>query len=406
MLFLDKCLVKQGLKREVSISQHVSWRGKTMIRKSDVQWWILEAKKHPESAPTIIEELAKRLAELDAENERLRNEIIHLQRRSPAAAPSAEVQTLQRKVETLQSLLDGEKSLETSVVLFSERLQSARLPLSQARQMARAGQPVLDKRASLSLRCLLLARPQDELLLLTSQGRGLKAQISEVPILEEEGTWPSTEGQGLATGERLTAATAVGEPPRFWTVATRRGYVQRFVRVAFDRRLAQGDRLVKSPLRNDQPVAVIHGDRGDLLLVTRWGKSVRLSHRAIEAQGSIALDLEPDDEVIAALSLPADAEILIVTASGYAIRRDTAHIAARSRPGGAGRTLIQAHDVLAAFPYSPEARLLYLTYSGKPVFVSTTDVTPQDRAGKGTHMRDMSRDPAVAVALVLEDSPV
>ena len=34
-----------------------------MIRKSDIQWWVLEAKKHPESAPTIIEELAKRLTE-------------------------------------------------------------------------------------------------------------------------------------------------------------------------------------------------------------------------------------------------------------------------------------------------------------------------------------------------------
>lgn len=44
-----------------------------MIRKGDVQWWVLEAKKHPQSVPTIIEELAKRLAELDAENERLRD---------------------------------------------------------------------------------------------------------------------------------------------------------------------------------------------------------------------------------------------------------------------------------------------------------------------------------------------
>jgi DNA gyrase/topoisomerase IV subunit A len=209
----------------------------------------------------------------------------------------------------------------------------------------------------------------------------------------------------VATGELLTAATAVADPPRFWTVATRRGYVQRFVRVAFDRRLTQGDQLVKSPLRNDEPVAVINGDRGDLLLVTRWGQGVRFSHRAIEGQGSVALNLEPDDQVVAALSLPAEAEILIVTASGYAMRRHTTRIATKSRPGGAGRTLIQAHDVLAVFFFSPKARLLYLTYSGKPIFVSTAEVALQDRAGKGTQMRDMSRDPAVAVALVLEDSP-
>ena len=390
-----------------------------MIRKSDVQWWVLEAKKHTESAPAIIEELAKRLVELDAENERLRDEIIRLQRRAPAATSDAEVKALQRKVETLQSLLDGEKPVEASVVFLSERLQSARVPLSQARQMARQGRPALGKRALLGLRCLLLARPHDELLLLTSQGRGLKAQLSGVPTLSEGGNWPfdpsaelraglaqdkpTAEGQDLTAGERLTTAVAVGQPPRFWTVATRRGYVQRFVRVAFDRQLTQGHRPVRSPLRNDAPVAIVNGDRGDLLLVTRWGKGVRFAHRAIESQGSIALNLEPDDEVVAALALPADAETLIVAASGYAVRRDTARFAARARPGGAGRTLIQAHDVLAAFLYSPEAQLLYLTYSGKLVFVSTVDVPLQERAGKGTPLRDLSHDPAVAVEIVAKD---
>jgi DNA gyrase/topoisomerase IV subunit A len=392
-----------------------------MIRKSDVQWWVLEAKKHPESAPAIIKELAKRLVELDTENEHLREKIIRLQRRAPAAVPSDEVKALQRRVESLQSLLDSEESVEAYVVFLSDRLQSARVPLSQAREMARQGRPVLDKRALLGLRCLLLARPHDELLLLTSQGRGLKVQFSDICLLTGGGGWPSTstwlstsdrdqdrpttEGQGLASGERLTAAVAVAEPPRFWTVATRRGYVQRFVRVAFDRGLSQGDRLVKSPLRNDEPVAVVNGDRGDLLLVTRWGKGVRFSHRAIEGQGSVALNLDPDDEVVAALSLPSDAEILIVTASGYVTRRHTSQFAARSRPGGAGRTLIQAHDVLGAFPYSAQARLLYLTYSGKLAFVSTVDVPLQERAGKGTLLRDMSLDPTVAVAYVAEDLP-
>ena len=373
-----------------------------MIRKSDVQWWVLEAKKHPESAPAIIEELARRLTELDAENERLRDEIVRLQRRTPAAAPSADVKALQRKVETLQNLLDGEKPTETCVVFLSDRLQSAQLPLSRAGQMAREGRPALDKRALLGLRCLLLARPHDELLLLTSQGRGLKAQLSDIPTLSEGDGWPTAEGEGLAAGERLTAAVAVGEPPRFWTVATRRGYVQRLVRVAFDRQLAQGDQLVKSPLRNDTPVAMVNGDRGDLLLVTRWGKGLRFSQRAIEGQGSLALDLDPDDEVVAALALPADDEILIVTATGYAARRDTARFEARSRPGGAGRSLIQAHDVLAAFPYSSRARLLYLTYSAKLALVSAADLSLQERASKGTLLRDLSRDPGVAALLVAE----
>lgn len=379
-----------------------------MIRKDDVKWWVLEVKKHPESVPTIVEELAKRLTELDAENERLRDEIVRLQHRAPAAAASAEVSALRREVARLQTRLKSEASAEPSVVFLSDRLQSARILLSQAQRLARDDRPVLGRQAMLGMRSVLLAHPQDELLLFTSQGRGLKLLPSDVPSLAEGDNWPITDDQGLAADERLTAAVAVAQPPRFWTVVTRRGYVRQFLRIELDRRLAlrlgsgqaQSDQLVESPFRNDAPVVVVNGDQGDLLVLTRWGKGVRFSHRAIEGQGSVALKLEPDDEVIAALSLPSDTVILIVTASGYAARRDTSQFEARVRPGGTGKTLIQAFDVLGAFPCDPQAQLLYLTYSGKLVLVPTADVPLHQRSNKGTRVRVFDRDPAVAVTFV------
>jgi len=374
-----------------------------MIRKGDVQWWVLEAKKHPQSAPTIIEELAKRLAELDAENERLRDEVIRLQRFAPAAADSAEVSALRRQVATLQSLLDSEASTEPAVVFFSDQLESARIPLSEVQRLVHEKRRVLASRALLGRRCLLLlAHPRDELLLLTSQGRGLKLLPSDVPALVEGGNWSTTEGQALAADERLTAAVAVAEPPRFWTVVTRRGYVRQFIRIGFDRRLTQGDQLVESPFHNDEPVAIVSGDRGDLLLLTRWGKGVRFPQRAIAAQGSVALELDPDDEIAAALSLPSDTQILIVTAAGFAARRDMARFGARSRPGGAGKTLIQAYDVLGVLPCKPQARLLYLTYSGQLALISVADIPLHERSSKGTRIHIFDRDPAVAVALVPE----
>lgn len=374
-----------------------------MIRKSDVQWWLLEAKNHPESAPAIIEKLTERLEELDAENERLRDEIIRLQtqgfRPSTETTPARdEVKALKRRVETLESLLDGQESTEAWLVLVSEKGHAARLPLPQAQQMARQGRPALEKRALLNLRRLLLARPHEEMLLLTDQGRGYKVPLHKLPMLKDA-SWPEAGVQRLTADERLTVATAVGESPRFWTVVTRRGYAQRFVRVAFERRMSQEEPLIASPLHNDAPVAIVNGDWGDLLLVTRWGRGMRFSHRAIEGQGVVALEMERDDEVVAALSLPAETEVLIVTAGGYAIRRDSARISAKTRPGGAGRTLIQAHDVLAAFPYDPDAQLLALTYSGKLTFISVADLPLQERASKGTILRDMSFDPALAVVL-------
>ena len=373
-----------------------------MIRKGDVKWWVLEAKKHPESAPVIIEALARRLTELDVENERLRNEIIQLQHRTPATTNSDEINTLRSKLATLQSILDGETSTEPAVMFLSGHLRSARMPLSQAQQLIREEQPAMNRQAMLMLRHLLLARPQDELLLLTSQGRGFKLSPSDVPFLTEEGDWPASDLE-LAEGEQLTASVAIAQPPRFWTIVTRRGHVRQILRIDLDQRIAKGEQLIESPFRNDRPVAVVDGDRGDLLVVSRWGKGVRFSQRAIESQGSTALELEPDDEIVAALSLPSDTRLLIVTASGFAARRDTGQIKARSKPGGAGKPLIQAFDVLGVFPDEPQAHLLYATYSGKLALAPTADIPLYQRSDKGTRVRIFDRDPAVAVTLVVPD---
>ncbi|MBL7200319.1 MAG: hypothetical protein ISS56_09235 [Anaerolineae bacterium] len=371
-----------------------------MIRKRDVQWWVLEAEKHPDSAPMIVEELAKRLIELDEQNEQLRNELLRLRRGVPAATDSARVSALQQKVESLRDLLETRSSSEASVVLLSDRLGLAEMSLSRAQGLAHSGDPVLDSRAMLELRCLLVAQPHDELLLLTNKGRGLKHLVADISPLGEGRSWPAPAAPALEPDERVTAAVPFTDAPRFWTIATRQGYVQRLVRVTADRGITQGDPLLKSPFHSDEPVAILDGGRGDILLITRWGKSVRFSQRAIETQGSVALDIEPGDEVASALALPEDIEVLVATASGCVSRRHTEPFSARSRPGGSGKAFIQAQDVLAICPHVPQSQLLFLTYGGVLTFVPVADIPLQDRTNRGTQVCDLRRDPAVSVTLV------
>ena len=251
-----------------------------MIRRSDVQWWLLEAKKDPESALAIIEALAGRLAELDAENERLRDELIQVQRAAPPPVDSAEVGALQSKVDTLHAILQGQASTETAVVLVSEGGELARMPISQVRLRLRQDRPALSRSAVLSACALLVARPQDDVLVLTSQGRFRKVSLHTIPYLVDDDSWPVAEGESVAPGERATAAIAVAKPPRFWTVVTRRGYVRQLLRLHIDKQLGQDEVIVNSSLHNDAPVAIVDGDRGDLLLITRWGRSSRRTSAA------------------------------------------------------------------------------------------------------------------------------
>jgi DNA gyrase/topoisomerase IV subunit A len=375
-----------------------------MIRKGDVQWWVLEAQKYPESASIAIEFLAERLAELDRENEDLRNEIIRLQQRAPVQTSSSEVLALRRQVEKLQYLLKSQAATEPTIVLLSDQLRSARISISETQKLVHTAEPPLDSRGMLELGCLLAARPHDELLIFTNKGRGFKQLVPDLPPLVESGHWPNDRDPALTAHEQLAVAIAVSEAPRFWTIATRKGYVQRFVRAALEREMSRGDPLLRSLLERDEAAAIVNGDRGDIVLITRWGQANRFSQRVIDVQGSIALDLEEGDEVAAALMLAEDSEILLATAGGYIARRSTAQLPARAKPGGTtGKRLIQAQDVLAVYPYSPDDHLLYLTYSGKLALVPTADIPLLDRLGKGTRVHDLRRDPAAAVTLIPRD---
>lgn len=370
-----------------------------MIRNSDVQWWILEASKDPESAPAVIEELAKRLAELDAENERLRGEVLRLQSR-PAAAASGQVSALQRKVEKLESALQDQAPTEAALLLVSDDLGLTRIPLSRAWLCLRENRPALPRSAASGVRHLLCARPQENLLLLTSRGRAIRMLLHEVPTLVEGSDWPAAEESPLLEGERVTAAVAAARPPRFWSVVTRRGYVRQRLQALVEQQLGRDEPVFESPLRNDEPAAIVDGDRGDLLIVTRWGQVNRFPQLAISGQGCVALQLEQDDQVVAALPLPSDREVMVVTAAGRVMRRDTSRFAARSQPGGRGKALIQAFDVLGAFPYAAQGKLVFLTYSGRFRAAEAAEIPLQARLGEGARALDLSHDPAVAAAFV------
>ena len=371
-----------------------------MIRKSDIQWWLLEARKDPAAAPGIIEALASRLAELDTENERLRDELIRLRRGTAPPPDSAQVGELQRKVDSLQAILKGQASTETAVILISDAMQVVRMPLSQVRLRLRGQEPALTRSAVLSVCTVLLARPQDDLLLLSSQGRLRGLSLHKVPFQVEENRWPTLDASTHPAGEQAAAAVAVAKPPRFWTVVTRRGYVRQLLRVHVDKQVGEDDVVVKSPFHHDAPVAIVDGDRGDLFLITRWGKAIRFPQRAIGVKGVVAMEVDPDDEIVAALPIASDGEILILTAAGYAMRRDTTRFRAQSKVGGPGKAFIQAFDVLGAFHYAERGKLLYLTYSGHFVAVKTAGIATLERASRGSLVHDLSKDPAVAVTFV------
>jgi DNA gyrase/topoisomerase IV subunit A len=258
----------------------------------------------------------------------------------------------------------------------------------------------MDADALVDLRSLLLARSVDDVLLLTSQGRARLLSVPAIPLVSDNVVWRPDEREDQGTDEWLAAATTTASAPRFWTIVTRRGYCCQYIRIALEQAVAREDQILNSPLDRDAASVVVSGDTDDLLVVSRWGAGLRFPQRAIASSGSLAMELEPDDEIAAALPIESELEILIVTASGYAVRRDSSSLKMMTRPGGTGKPLIRAFDVLGLFPYVRDAQLLFLTQSGRLVRAPVTDLPLTARYGKGQVVCDLSRDPAVGVVCI------
>ena len=58
--------------------------------------------------------------------------------------------------------------------------------------------------------------------------------------------------------------------------------------------------------------------------------------------------------------------------------------------------------MLGAFCCTTKDKLLYLTYSGKAIFASVSEIPLYTRSSKGARVYAFDRDPAVAVVLVPE----
>jgi len=178
-------------------------------------------------------------------------------------------------------------------------------------------------------------------------------------------------------------------------------------------RQARGTALVNllSLAGNDRVTAIVpvrdpHGD-ACLFMVTRRGivKRTRLEEFAnVRRDGIIALNLDPEDELVAVRLTRGNDEILLVTAGGLAIRFPEAEVRVMGRMarGVRGINLRAGDRVVGADVVKPGADLLVVTANGYGKRTPLDAFRVQSRGGKGIIAARVTdkNGPVVAQAVV------
>ena len=351
------------------------------IRQQDVQWWLREIKLHPEVAPTIIRSLAERLEELDHQNEELRAALIKLRRSLSGRVGRSATQPLRqqatgprypRNLSPIDQRSQPGRALARGVspspefIMLSRSGMGFRAPLdslersAQERALTRVT-PVLARAPH-----LIATHSADELILLTQKGKGLFVPVRDVPLCMDASQilLQSIPAIRLDSADAIAAVLSFDHlrSSRWITLVTRRGFVRQTILAAMERQATRGDDLVASPLADDEPLLMLGSDTGDdVLLFTRQGKWNRFPGSAIPGRGAEGIELREDDAAVGAASLNADRELLVLTTDGFAFRRSSQALKARTRPGGTGKAMLRRGGVLSVTPSKPTREVVWFS---------------------------------------------
>src|SRR5579875_317553 len=255
---------------------------------------------------------------------------------------------------------------EEVVVTLTEKGYIKRLPSSTYRAQRRGGRGVtgMATRDDDTVRHLVVAHTHDSLLFFTDRGRVFQLRVHELPEVSR-----TAKGEhiinliSIEQSERVTAVVYVpkGVNRDFMIVATRKGEVKKTAMEEFE---------------------------------------------VVRRSGLIAMNLEPDDELIGARLAHADDDVLLVTAYGQAIRFSVEELRSASRTSGGvrGIRLAEGDTVVSLSIASPGSELLVVTVFGEVKRTPIDEYPRHSRGGSGVlTARVTDKTGKVAAARVITD---
>ena len=251
------------------------------------------------------------------------------------------------------------------------------------------------------------------LLFFSNLGRVYRLRAYEVPLQERTARGTAIVNLlPLAPGEHIQALIDTREFPseRYLFFVTRQGQVKKTAFSEYDS--SRRDGLIALNLREgDELVAVIvTNGQDDIFMVSRGGMTIRFAETDVRAMGRSAagvrgMTLRRGDEVVAADIARDETSILMVTSAGYGKRTQLHHFHPQGR-GGMGvkgiRLPAKRGQVVAALTVGLEDEILAISSSGVVVRLAVRDISSQGRDATGVRVVGVDTGQEVAsVALVL-----
>ncbi|MFG0331340.1 MAG: DNA gyrase subunit A [Phycisphaerales bacterium] len=316
---------------------------------------------------------------------------------------------------------------ETMVVTISHEGYIKRVPLDTYRAQGRGGRGIRggDSKEDDFIEHLFVASTHDDLLCFTNTGRVFRMKVYEAPLMSR-----TAKGRAIVNllelrpGESARAFLNIQDfekSENFLAFATSSGLVKRTA--LKDYRNVNRSGIIAINLRDgDRLIDVVETSGGnDLMLVTATGMAIRFDEQDVRVMGRNAsgvkgITLAADDEVVQLVRAEDDRDLLTVTENGYGKRTAMTEYLVHSEDGstrtqsrgGKGRIDIRTTDrngrVVAVRSVSDENDIMVISEQGMIVRTPAGEISRIGRNTQGVRIVNLKTgDHVISVARVVED---
>jgi DNA gyrase subunit A len=304
---------------------------------------------------------------------------------------------------------------EDMVVTITKAGYVKRLPVATYRQQKRGGKGVagVNLKENDFVESLFIASTHDYVLFFSTKGKVYRMKVHELPV-------GSRHARGTAAvnllpfdqDEKIAAAITTRDfaADDFLLFATRDGMVKKTALQAYDR--SRRDGVIAIALKgSDELIAVRRVKPGvNVMMVSASGKAIKWDESQARPMGRDTMGVRGmnvkagDDHVLGMEIAPDEAELFVVTERGYGKRTSVKDYPEQNR-GGMGVKTIQVTEKkgrLAGMKIvAPQHELMLISHDGVVIRVKAEDISRLGRSTQGVKVMNVAGDDrVVAIARV------
>ena len=307
---------------------------------------------------------------------------------------------------------------EDMVIAISQAGYVKRLPVGTYREQRRGGQGVMGMglKDDDFIEHLFVASTHDYILFFTSVGKVYRLKVHELPLGTRQG-----KGRAIANflpfreGETIRAVIATREfkEAEYLVFATRKGMVKKTKFEDYNTPL-KADGIIAINLRpKDELVGVIHssGD-DDILMVSRKGQAIRFHESDTRPMGRATggvrgMNLRKGDEVIEINRAENDADLLVITDHGYGKRTRIDEYPVKGR-GGLGVKTVQLTEAKGKLAGARVVRsgyqVMLISTGGTVIKMAVDDIKRLGRSTQGVIVMRLKKSELVSTLAPVVES--